>query len=150
MLENVDYEKLLEALLEDRANLDKLIEWVQTKRGRSESEALTLALPGLKQGEVLRSTRLRPDAFFRMKVPDAIRAYLGIAKRPRTAKEITAGLEQGGLTHQAKNLYATVYPTLLRMEKTNEVARVGKGEWGLSEWYKGRKTNQDEKTESEN
>jgi len=150
MLENVDYDKLLEALLEDRTNLDRLIAWVQTKRGHAETEMPTPTLPGLKPGEIPRFPRLSSDAFFRMKVPDAIREFLRIAKRPRTAKQITAGLEAGGLTHKAQNLYATVYPTLLRMERANEVARVGKGEWGLSEWYKGRKMNQEGKPESEN
>jgi len=55
--------------------------------------------------------------------------------------DITEGLKRGGLTTKARNLYATVYPTLLRMEKSGDVVRVTKGEWGLAEWYpSGRKT----------
>ncbi len=46
-----------------------------------------------------------------------------------------SALDNGGLTHHAKNLYATVYPTILRIEAANEAVRVGNGNWGLTECY---------------
>jgi hypothetical protein len=39
------------------------------------------------------------DAFFQMSVPDAILKYLKIAKRPRSVRDITEALENGGITH---------------------------------------------------
>jgi hypothetical protein len=85
----------------------------------------------------VRFPRLANDSFFHLSVPEAIKKYLNIAKRPKTTKDITVALDVGGLTHHAKNLYQTVYPTLLRMEQAKQVVRVGKGEWGLAEWYPG-------------
>ncbi len=150
MPEETDYEKLLADLEEERAGIDLMIAFVKRRMGKL-AEAASSALPAKPAGTIPeRSFRLQQDTFFRMSVPDAIKKYLNIVKRPKTAKDITAGLDSGGLTHQAKNLYATVYPTLLRMEKANEVVRVGKGEWGLAEWYpSGRKASQEDKTESD-
>ncbi len=151
MAEEFDYEQLLQNLLAERADLDRMIAWVQKRVGHAGEVTEKIASPSASSSVPMRFPRLAPDSFFRMTVPQAIKAYLNIAKRPKTAKDITAALDAGGLTHQAKNLYATVYPTLLRMEGNNEVARVGKGEWGLTEWYPGgRKASQEQKTESEN
>jgi hypothetical protein len=150
MAEETDYEKLLADLEEERAGIDLMIAFVKRRLGQS-AEAASSTPPITAAGTVTqRFPRLAQDTFFRMSVPQAIKTFLNIAKRPKTAKEITAALDSGGLTHQAKNLYATVYPTLMRMETGGEVVRVSKGEWGLAEWYpSGRKANQEEKTESE-
>jgi len=130
-----EYEKILEDLMAERASLDNMITWVQKKlaqNGVSFSAAPQLPASHI---EPQRFPRLASDTFFRMTSAQAIKEFLNIAKRPKSAKVITAALQEGGLTHQAKNLYATVYPTLLRMEKAREVVRVGKREWGLSAWY---------------
>jgi hypothetical protein len=70
-----------------------------------------------------------------MSVPEAIRAFLNIMKRPQTARDITDALQAGGLSHKAKDLYQTVFPTLQRMKAQGEVDKLANGEWGLSEWY---------------
>lgn len=146
-----DYQLLLEQLKEEQENIARLIIWVKGKMAQQDGGIQTVIEVAPKPSTPMRFPRtVASDAFFRMTVQDAIKKCLNIFKRPMSAKDITSALDDGGLTHQAKNLYATVYPTLLRMESVNEVARVAKGEWGLSEWYGSRKTNQEEKTESEN
>lgn len=147
------YQQLLTELEHERENIERMIVWV---KGRMEqTDSVSTATAPAKPSSPARFPRLlAPDAFFRMSVTDAIKGYLNIVKRPKTAKQITEGLQQGGLTTKAKNLYATVYPTLLRMEDGGEVVRVTKTEWGLTEWYPGaRKTSQSpeekEKTENE-
>ena len=151
MSEEVDYEILLQNLLAERSDLELMIAWVQKRLDRSTGGVESTAQPTSAPVAASRSPRLAQDTFFRMTVPHAIKTFLNIAKRPRPAKVITAALQDGGLTHQAKDLYATVYPTLLRMEKNGDVVRVSKGEWGLSEWYpSGRKASQaDSKGEGE-
>lgn len=149
----MDYEQLLAELEQERENVERMIVWVKGKMQQAEGTEVIIAT-GPKKGTDgrIRFPRvgMASDAFFRMSVPDAIKKFLNISKGPRTAKDITAGLDIGGLTHQAKNLYATVYPTLLRLEEAGDVVRVGKGEWGLAEWYPaGRKATQEEKPESE-
>jgi len=136
--EPIDYGHIVEKLLEDRADIDRMIAWAKRKEQEQAGEAsLTTPAPQPGPDGLMRFPRLANDSFFRLSVPDAIKKYLNIAKRPKTAKDITAALDAGGLTHQAKNLYQTVYPTLLRMEDAKDVVRVGKGEWGLTEWYPG-------------
>ncbi len=150
MSDPIDYGQLVEKLLEDRADIDRMIAWAKRKEQEEAGEG-SLTTPAPKPGPdgLMRFPRLANDSFFRLSVPDAIKKYLNIAKRPRAAKDITAALDAGGLTHQAKNLYQTVYPTLLRMEGVNEVVRVGKGEWGLAEWYPGGRKTSEEKSDSE-
>jgi hypothetical protein len=149
MPEDVDIKKLLPLWIEERDALNVLIAWGQRKIGQSPKDG-----PMTRNARPIEPTAmptlLEPDSFFRMSVPNAITSYLNISRRPRTAQDITEGLKRGGLTTKARNLYATVYPTLLRMEKAGDVVRPKKGEWGLAGWYSGgRKASQDEKAESE-
>jgi hypothetical protein len=150
MLEEAGYQQLLADLEQERENIERMIVWVKGRMQQSDSAevaATPTPKPGL-DGNV-RFPRLLPsDAFFRLSVPDAIKKYLSMVKRPKTGKQITTALDTGGLTHQAKNLYQTVYPTLLRMERDNLVVRVGEREWGLAEWYpSGRKATLSEKVQ---
>jgi hypothetical protein len=145
MLEDTDYQELLAELEEEQKNIQRMIVWVKGRMQQQGEFPEAVVTVGPKTGVDgrVRFPRIgiAPDTFFRMSVPDAIKKYLNIVKAPRTAQDITAGLDAGGLTHQAKNLYATVYPTLLRMEHAGDVARVGNRQWALSEWYPGgRKT----------
>ena len=144
MLEESSYQQLLAELEEEEKNIQRMIAWLKGKVQQAEGADLIVAT-GPKTGTDGRvrfpRVGMASDAFFRMSVPDAIKKFLNIVKAPRTAQDITAGLDAGGLTHQAKNLYATVYPTLLRMEEAGDVVRVGNRKWGLTEWYPGgRKT----------
>jgi hypothetical protein len=143
-----DYQKLLAELEREQENTGRMIAWVKSKMAQGGVSADAQSNSSVTGSmNVSAHPGIPSDAFFRMSVPLAIKSFLGRLKRPTTAKEITAGLDAGGLTHQAKNLYATVYPTLLRMEVGGEVVRVTKGKWGLSEWYPNRKSASPEKAE---
>jgi hypothetical protein len=79
------------------------------------------------------------DAFFGMGIPDGTRKYLRMVRRKAPAAEIARALEQGGMTHSSKYFPNTVRTTLARIEKqTGDIVQVGK-DWGLAEWYPGRK-----------
>lgn len=151
----MDYQQLLAELQEERSKIDYMIEWVKSRiqqSGAPVADVVPIQSQTDAPAQPLRFPRLASDTFFRMSVPQAIKTFLNIVKRPQKAKAITQALDTGGLTHQAKDLYATVYPTLLRMEKSQEVVRIGDGEWGLAEWYPGggRKTNTNQEEKSEN
>jgi hypothetical protein len=139
MNDATDYDKILADLLEERANLDRMIAWVQGKLGKSEQGILSIpssvVAQGAPQAMPVRSPRLRSDTFFKMSVPEAIRECLNIGRRPLSAREITNALQEGGLTHKAKDLYQTVFPTLMRMKEKGEVDKLANGDWGLSDWY---------------
>jgi hypothetical protein len=139
MSDTIDYGALLSQLENEREKLDTMIAWVRGKLGQPTQDFVMRGkVPdtGSKVIEAKTQPRqLASDTFFRMQIPVAIKSFLNIVRGPRSAKVIVDGLKQGGLTSQAKNLYQTVYPTLLRMEKAGEVVRVTNGEWGLAEWY---------------
>src|SRR5437016_4735331 len=106
MVEGTNYKAILKDLLEERANLDLIIAWVQAKLGRDETSVQPpfTGLPPLKAVS-LKFPHVRQDQFFKMSVPEAIRACLNLAKRPQSAREITDALQAGGLSHRAKDLY---------------------------------------------
>jgi hypothetical protein len=87
------------------------------------------------------------DTFFSLSIPEAIKKYLAMMKRPQTVADITKALETGGLSTTATNLMGTVTATLTRMKRINgDVVAVRRGEWALTEWYKGRRFDKPEPT----
>ena len=82
------------------------------------------------------NTDIPSDAFFNMRIPDAIFKYLSIVKGKQSVKQIADALDQGGLKSLAKDAYNNIYTTLMRMSKSPEpiVVRVG-ADWALTEWY---------------
>jgi len=143
MAEGTDYGKILDELLEERANLDKMIAWVKSKLPASNGEPVTIGAllqerPSERHSEPIRHPRLKSDTFFKMSTSEAIAACLNLMKRPLTAREITDALQSGGLTHKAKDLYQTVFPTLLRLKDRGDVEKLADSKWGLAEWYKNR------------
>lgn len=59
--------------------------------------------------------------------------YLRKVGRPaRPTDEVASALSRGGLHDVSKDSLAAV---LLRAAKGREVMKVGKGHWGLKEWY---------------
>jgi hypothetical protein len=81
--------------------------------------------------------RFRPDEFFGMSIPEAIKAYLGIMKQPQGPKAIVEGLRSGGLLTNAKHFYANVATALKRLRVQGQVTLTPNG-WGLSAWYPNR------------
>lgn len=138
MTDAIDYEKLLDTLLHERAELDRMIAWVQKRiAGDSQSPTTGLSASGKVPIGSLARLQIAPDTFLGLKVIDAIRAYLKLAGKPQSARDITDAITRGGLKHKAKNLYQTVFPALRKMERDGVVQRVTlTGEWGLAEWYK--------------
>ncbi len=71
-------------------------------------------------------------AFRGMKIPDAIKLLLQAARRKQTAKEIAAGLREGGMETTAKNFETTVTGALHRLKSDGELLRFKDG-WDLAE-----------------
>lgn len=137
MAEPINYEAVIADLEARREALDKIIAGLKEVSHtfvQSVATAQVDVRPDLPAAHVTRS-----DAFFGMTIPDAIRKYLTMAKRPQSPKAIATALELGGLPHQSKNFYGTVF-TALKRQEGKDLVKV-KSEWALSEWYSGlRKT----------
>ncbi len=80
---------------------------------------------------------IRPDEFFRMSVPDAIKKYLSIMRKPQSPKAIAEGLKAGGILSNASDFYANITTAIKRLDAAGFVANTPNG-WGLSEWYPSR------------
>jgi len=131
--ETVNYEAVLADLEAKREALDNAIAAIRMLVGQGQGVGLPT------ERGYSDPTSIPSDAFFQMSIPDAIRKYLGIAKRPRSIRDISEALEHGGLTTQSKSLYNTTATALSRMSgKEGGVVKVN-NDWGLMEWYPGRK-----------
>jgi len=80
---------------------------------------------------------IRPDEFFRMSIPDAIRKYLGIMRKPQSPKAIADGLQAGGVLSNAKKFYSNITTAIGRLDAAGILVNTPNG-WGLAEWYPGR------------
>lgn len=78
------------------------------------------------------------DAFFGMTVAEAAKKYLSAIKRTASSNVIGEALLAGGWKTSAKNIPETVRSILGRQP---EFVRIN-GEFGLAEWYPGRKVKQ--------
>jgi hypothetical protein len=142
MTEKNDYEKILSDLQEERANIERMIAWVKKKLYEidpSQSPTVEQLLEE-RPKEIMRFPRLKQDTFFKMSFQQAIRECLNLNRRPMSARDITRALQEGGLTHKAKDLYQTVFPALMRMKQKGEVDKVPNGDWALADWYRQKNT----------
>jgi hypothetical protein len=73
-------------------------------------------------------------AFLGKTATDAIKLYLGAARRKQTNKEITQALKDGGMESLRKNFDNLVTNGLFRLKQDGIVLRFDDG-WGLAEWY---------------
>jgi hypothetical protein len=81
------------------------------------------------------SVQLTSDTFFNLSLVDATKKYLRMAGRPaRSTDEIAEALSRGGLPDVSKTSLSAV---LFRAVKGRQIVKVGKGHWGLTEWYQG-------------
>lgn len=112
---------------------------IRQRLGLDPSGPIVTSLPAagggtLRTGSDVQGGPLRSDTFFRLSIPEAIKKFLNIAKRPQTPKDIAAALKQGGVLTQSSHFYANVTTALKRLRDAGDVVNTKEG-WGLSEWY---------------
>jgi hypothetical protein len=103
---------------------------------------VTVALPTISAGATVAPMTpmtpatggLRSDTFFRLSIPEAIKKYLGMVKRPQSPKDIAYSLKQGGVLSQSADFNSTVHTALSRLSVAGDLVKTKEG-WGLSEWY---------------
>lgn len=138
--ETDNYAAVLADLERRRDELDRLIAGIRQVMGLAAGSPDGGA-PGGGGGALVHRSEpgreLRNDAFFNMKAPEAVRAYLAHVKRPQSIPEIVEALKAGGFITGAKDLYNNLYTAILRMKDSGLVVKVH-GKWGLAEWYPAR------------
>lgn len=132
--ESVNYDAVLADLTAKRDQLNVAIEAI-----RSLGAVGGLAGAANVTSSTTAAQKIEPDAFFGLTVVEASRKYLAMMKRPQTTPTITEALQAGGYLFQSGNPSTTVASILNRSDsKSGEVVRVGKGMWGLADWYPNR------------
>ncbi len=96
------------------------------------------------QNQSVGSTSFTHDAFFGMTVADASKKCLAAMKKTATVGELTDALIAGGLKSSSKNMRENIRTIISRHP---EFVRIN-GQFGLVEWYPGRKAQKREKPNS--
>lgn len=136
--EDIDYQAVIADLRKRRDTLTSAIAAIEALvGGKTPGNGDDGEIPEDSTGAVDRSGDRRNDAFFKMSAAEAARKYLQERKRTATGQAITKALTAGGFTTASPNPYNTIYTALVRNPEI--FVRVQKKEWGLVEWYPGRK-----------
>lgn len=128
MAERDPYEAVLADLKAERARLDLLIAGLEAKMTGQPISASAGSDPATS----VTPAAIHADTFYGLSIIDAAKKFLKMATRAQHLGAIATALEQGGLKRPSDNVLSGI---LVRAAKGREVTKVGKGMWGLSEWY---------------
>ncbi|MBL8904148.1 MAG: hypothetical protein JNK83_12740 [Rhizobiales bacterium] len=101
-------------------------------------------MPSAQQGQVAGAPpsptmALEPGAFHGLSIAEAAKKLLSIRKRQLSNGEILAEFRTGNFHMSSVDPINTIGAVLTRrFKETGDIVRVGKGTWGLKEWYPGR------------
>lgn len=126
-METPDVAGMLESWRAYRAAVDEVIAALERVQALG-----VLAVPGAKATTGGGGDGVQPDSFFGLNAADAAKRYLAMCRRPQSIEQIEEALNRGG----AKVTKASLFTILPRAAKGREVVKVGRGMWGLREWYK--------------
>jgi hypothetical protein len=130
MVDKIDYKAVLADLKERRTNLDIVIAALEVLTG--EPVVVIGGTPIAGSGAAIQA-----DTFVGMNIAEAASKYLRMmGKGAKSTEQVAEALVRGGLTVTQ----ASVSSILRKNNRTGEgdVIKVGRGLWGLQEWYPGR------------
>jgi hypothetical protein len=127
------YETVLTDLYAKRDQILQAIAAIESIRGGSVGSSRP---PG---GNVGNGSMDGPGALLGMSIVDAAKALLASKRTPLKNPDLAALFKAGGLHMNSKEPANTIGSVLTRrMSEVGDVVRVGRGVWGLKEWYPGR------------
>ena len=132
MAEASNYQAVLADLMARRARLDHLIAGIKAEMAVQPDALPGPELESTPNAVPLGAVDIHPDSFFGLSIIEASKKFLRMARRAQHLTAIASALEHGGLKRPADNVLSGI---LVRAAKGREVTKVGKGMWGLSEWY---------------
>jgi DNA-directed RNA polymerase delta subunit len=146
MANEIDYTAVLADMEAKRTALDSAIagirQWLSLGGGSEDTSGATSP----QAANRLDSPEVKFDTFFGLSIPDAIRKFLAMTKRPQSVSDITRAFQDGGMTSTSKNLLTTVGSTLSRLKQVDGDLVSVQGKWGLREWYPGMRDDKIAKT----
>jgi hypothetical protein len=131
---NIDYAAVLADLEAKRDKLDAAIAGIRTMLGMPAGATTGATTGGGGNGG---STEIESDTFFSLSIPEAAKKYLGMRKKPATTPEIMEALKRGGQTNAGSEGFSNTLGSIMARVYNNGggIVRVGRGTWGLAEWY---------------
>lgn len=125
------YETVLADLRAKRDQIDQAIKAIEALRGGTPSATPTSPSQTTQSDD--------PGAFLGMSMHEATRKLLASRRRPLGNAEILTALKAGGLVMRSADPINTIGSVLTRrFHDVGDVVRVGRGTWGLPEWYPNR------------
>jgi hypothetical protein len=126
------YESVINDLLAKRAQIDQTIALLTELRGGGGSAA---PMAQTAENGIIETAGM----FLGMSIADATKKLLAMRKQTLGNVEITRELQAGGMALGSKDPVNTVGAVLTRrFNEVGDVVKVGRGIWGLKEWYPGR------------
>lgn len=125
------YEIVLADLRAKRDQIDQAIQAIESVRGS--------AAPTKPNGAAVASDAAA-GAFLGMTIADAAKRLLSNRKQAMNNADIAAALKQGGLVMSTNTDPQNMVGSILtrRFDKVGDIVRIGRGVWGLKEWYPNR------------
>lgn len=137
------YEAVLADLRAKRAELDAAIVTIEKVMGI----ASAVGSASGSSTAIGVSGSVTEGMFFGMNLTEAARKYLHGVRKKQSAREIAEALERGGFHHQSKDFPNTVRAIMARnASNEGDFIRL-QTDWGLAEWFPGRRTSKGAKKE---
>ncbi len=127
------YEVVLADLKAKRDQIDHAINAIESIRGK------VTGGPASSGQSASQNAATGPGAFLGMTMVDAAKRLLANQRRPLGNAEILSGLKAGGLVMTSADPVNTIGSVLTRrFHDKGDIVRIGRGIWGLPEWYPNR------------
>jgi len=131
MADTIDYKAVLADLKAKRAKYDAMITAMES------FIALDDGLAAIETSLSSGGASIQPDTFVGLNIAEAASKYLRVTGRPaKSTEQIAESLNRGGLNCTQSSVSA-----ILRRNNNSgegDVIKVGRGLWGLQEWYPAR------------
>jgi hypothetical protein len=127
------YDSVLADLKAKRDQIDQAIAAIEAVRGGG-------AMPSITGGGAGPNIAIdSPGAFLGLSIHEAAKKLLAAKRQPLKNPDIVAAFKAGGLMLGSKDPVNTVGAVLTRRSiDVGDIVKVGRGVWGLKEWFPGR------------
>jgi len=128
------YESVLADLRAKREQIDQTIKAIEAFRG---SAPFASDASSQQHAPARNDTEVGAGEFLGMSIADAAKKLLSKRKESMGNSEIAKALTKGGLVMSANTEHQNIVGSVLtrRFQQSGDIVRVGRGIWGLREWY---------------
>jgi len=131
------YEVVLLDLRAKKEQIEQAISAIEAIRGNGPSTSSGRS-PSVSNSQASASLD-SPGAFLGMNIVDAAKKLLAAKREPLRNPDIATAFQRGGLVLNSKEPANTIGSVLSRRQaEVGDVVKVGRGTWGLKEWYPNR------------